>query len=650
MRYNIDFEVCSLLFLFMLLLYFLSKKHIESFQSKQFRLYMIVGIIDIMLNILSCTIEEYAPPVSLMLLVNLAFLVVHMCVPYICTEYVLMMLRGGSLPVKNKLIFSIPFAFIEILILSSPFSDMIFYCDSTGYHHGPYHILTYATMGLYLVVAVVEIIIRRKNVENISLAFLIFIISVSSGVAGIQAFFSDVLLSGLGISLSVFLMYFTIEDPAVFIDPLTESMNRSGFMKLTGEFRKEERPYSLLVVALDNFKILNEVFGVEGGDVILKLLVNELHKRYPQGRVFRYNGDTFCIVVNKDIECTKEAGEIKKIIHKNWMINGVAVDLSACICIVYADKCAESDTDLIKAIDYSLKSAKQMGKGQMFVYDDAASEDMVRGAAIEQAMLNAIESRSFEVHYQPIYDTVSHSIHSLEALARLNVPEYGYVSPEEFIRIAEQNGMIIEIGNLVLDEVCKFIIDGKLEEKGIEFVEVNLSVVQCMQENYHQIVVDILKKRGVSPKMVNLEITETAAAYSEDILVRNMARMRLADLEFSMDDYGSGYSNINYIVKMPFSIIKIDKIFVWSAFKKGKMRRILENTVSMFHDINMRVVAEGVEDKEMADTLATMGVEYLQGFYYSKPLPPGRLLEFLDDFKSEHIEEAGFAGRRKKKK
>jgi EAL domain-containing protein (putative c-di-GMP-specific phosphodiesterase class I) len=150
-----------------------------------------------------------------------------------------------------------------------------------------------------------------------------------------------------------------------------------------------------------------------------------------------------------------------------------------------------------------------------------------------------------------------------------------------------------------------------------------------MQENYHEGIMELLEHYNVSPKMINLEITETAAAYSEDRLVRNMARMSLMDITFSMDDYGSGYSNVNYLVDMPFSIIKLDKYFVWAAFKKVKMRKILENTISMFHDINLKVVAEGVEDEEMVNALTQLGVEYLQGYYYSKPLPRTALMDLL---------------------
>jgi EAL domain-containing protein (putative c-di-GMP-specific phosphodiesterase class I) len=219
----------------------------------------------------------------------------------------------------------------------------------------------------------------------------------------------------------------------------------------------------------------------------------------------------------------------------------------------------------------------------------------------------------------------------MEALARLNVPDYGYVSHEEFIRIAEQNGTINKIGILVLEEVCKFIKQFNLKSKGIEFIEVNLSVVQCMQEKIYKEIDNVLKKYNIPSEMINLEITESAAAYSEKRLIQNMARMTLMDLTFSLDDYGSGYSNINYLVDLPFTIVKIDKYVVWAAMKKVTSRMVLENTIAMFKDINLKVVTEGIEDLEMAKTVTDMGADYLQGYYYSKPLPKEKVIACLEE-------------------
>jgi EAL domain-containing protein (putative c-di-GMP-specific phosphodiesterase class I) len=141
----------------------------------------------------------------------------------------------------------------------------------------------------------------------------------------------------------------------------------------------------------------------------------------------------------------------------------------------------------------------------------------------------------------------------------------------------------------------------------------------------------VLKKYKIAPDMINLEITESVEAYSEERLVRNMARLSLTDITFSLDDYGSGYSNINYLVDLPFSLVKIDKYIVWAAMKKVSSRRVLENTIAMFKDINLKVVTEGIENPDMMNMVIDMGADYLQGYYFSKPVTKEKLVECLEE-------------------
>ena len=284
-----------------------------------------------------------------------------------------------------------------------------------------------------------------------------------------------------------------------------------------------------------------------------------------------------------------------------------------------------------QTMEQAISKVKHMGKGRFLEVDEDVTNDMHRSLAIEQALIAAVEKGRFEVHYQPILDTHTKRFHSMEALARLNVFGYGYVSPEEFILIAERNGTILQIGLIVLEEVCRFISQYDLIEKGIEFIEVNLSVVQCMQDTICRDIQAILKKYDIPPSMINLEITESAAADSEEKLIRNMARMSLSDITFSLDDYGSGFSNINYIVVLPFSIVKLDKYIVWAAMKNVTSRTILEHTVAMFKASHLKVVAEGIEDIEMAKVITNMGVDYLQGFHFSRPVPKEQVVLCLED-------------------
>ncbi len=631
MRYNVNYEVCALLFIIVLMVNFFTKKQIPSKQSRLFRMYMIFTFVDVIFDIASCVLIEYYQTVSLFIEygVNIIFLSLQVLIPVICTMYIRTLNRVGERDYVTHWATFIPAVIVWAMLWSSPFTKLIFYFDENGYQHGSCHIFLYISMAIYVISALIKVFVVREKIPARQFGLTIAMIVSATSMSVAQLFFPYYSLSGVGLALSLFIMYMTIEDPVIYVDSLTNALNRDGFIVSMRQLRNRGKKSLMLVVAIDNFKIINEVFGMDGGNLLLEVLVKRLKKLFKRGTVYRYNGDIFVVVLDAKKDGRKAVDDIRGMLEQSWEMNNVEVSLSACICLIPPEVQINSDSELIKTIDYGVKTAKDRGKGQLVVVDNTTSESMMRNAAIEQAMLADIDTGSFEVHYQPIFDTKVGAIRSLEALARLNVPGYGYISPEEFIPIAEQNGMITDIGVLVLESVCKFYNEAKLQDKGIDFIEVNLSVVQCMQDNLHSTILGILDKYGISPRVINLEITESAAAYSEQTLVQNMEKMHCASLSFSMDDYGSGFSNVNNLIDMPFSIIKLDKYFVWAAFKDNKMRKVLQNTIAMFHDIDLQVVAEGVETREMVAVLTEMGVEYLQGYYYAKPLPTDKLLDLL---------------------
>lgn len=638
MYYDVDYEICTIVFLIFLIIMSSTKKRLENFQSKMFKVYVIGTFTNVCLDVITCyTIEYYKiVPVWLNYLLNAVFLAVQFLIPTIFTMYVYS--RTEKIK-KNRShflqIMYLPAVFGVLLVITNIWTDYIFYFDETGYHHGKLHIYLYINAIIYAVGTLIYTVAFRKILKRNQCLFVCAMIAVALIPTLIQFVFPNYMLSGVGTALSVYMMYLTNENLVVYVDSTTGALNREAFTFHVNESLKRGMPEQIFILALDNFKIINEIYGMEGGNQLMRMLVSALQKEYSDSQVFRFGGDTFAVTIGETTEAVRELDSIRRILRKPWRIGETEVELSACICLVHSIH--HDEENLIRAMEYAVAQAKAIGKGQFFEVDEQAVGDMVRKTAIEQAIVSAIESGQFEVHYQPIFDTHTRRFHSMEALARLNVPGYGYVSPEEFIRIAEQNGTIIQIGILVLDEVCRFIKQYNLRDKGIEFVEVNLSVVQCMQENIYQDIQEVLKRYNIPPDMINLEITESAAAYSEERLIRNMARLSLMDITFSLDDYGSGYSNVNYLVDLPFSIVKLDKYIVWAALKKVTSRKVLENTISMFKDINLKVVAEGIEDLEMEDMVTAMGADYLQGYYFSKPVPKEQLVECLEEGYLENL-------------
>ena len=181
--------------------------------------------------------------------------------------------------------------------------------------------------------------------------------------------------------------------------------------------------------------------------------------------------------------------------------------------------------------------------------------------------------------------------------------------------------MILELGMIVFEQVCQFMKEQSLLEKGIRYVEVNLSVVQCMQEDLHQELMAVMQKYDIPPEAINLEITETAAVNSEKTLLSNMEALIAEGVTFSLDDYGSGYSNLSYVVGLPVDIVKLDKTLIWSSFDSQEADVAMQFAISMIKSLGMSVLAEGVENVQQYRRMEALGVDYIQGYIFSRPLP-----------------------------
>ena len=218
---------------------------------------------------------------------------------------------------------------------------------------------------------------------------------------------------------------------------------------------------------------------------------------------------------------------------------------------------------------------------------------------------------------------------SAEALVRIIDEEGKIVAPGAFIDVAEETGLILQLGEIVFDKTCQFIKRRKLGEIGIEYIEVNLSVLQCEKKELAQIYKKIMDKYKLPPSYINLEITETASIQTKRTLLENMRVLIGQGVTFSLDNFGSGQANLNYIIDMPVEIVKLDLNMTRAYFQNDKAKLVVQATVDMVHEMGLRIVAEGVETEEQLNEMQRIGVDYIQGYYFSKPLPREEFLKFI---------------------
>lgn len=311
------------------------------------------------------------------------------------------------------------------------------------------------------------------------------------------------------------------------------------------------------------------------------------------------------------------------------------------ICLI---RCPEDLTELKDIVNLGHRFPR-IGRPDRVIYN--ASEILKSGNFeienhMEEILNRAITENRLEMYYQPIYDVKAGRFRSAEALVRLNDTQYGMVPPGLFIPAAEAMGLVLPIGEIVMESVFRFIAEHDLDALGLDYIEINLSVAQCMRRGFPDAVERLRQRYGIRPGQVNLEITETMFDNMGDVVEKNLWALYDKGYRFSLDDYGTGYSNIRRLSRLPLSLIKIDKSLVDVMFTPhGEV--IMRNTVRMMQGIEKELVIEGVETEAAVNALAGMSCDFIQGYYYSKPLPEKAFLEFIGE--RAGIREEGIGNR-----
>ncbi|MGN0818110.1 MAG: EAL domain-containing protein, partial [Candidatus Coproplasma sp.] len=310
-----------------------------------------------------------------------------------------------------------------------------------------------------------------------------------------------------------------------------------------------------------------------------------------------------------------------------FVIDGNSVRVSALACAIkypeVTDKIADID-DVLKY--YRIHASSE--EGIIMATRDSIDKNR-RMEKVDYAVQRALKNKSFKIYYQPILEAKTGKFNCCEALIRLIDPDLGFIPPDEFIPIAEQNGRIIEVGRFVIEEVCRFITERKPEQYGLEFIDVNLSIIQCLHPEIIKDIDDILEKYKVPRGMISLEITETASAKSYGVLQTRLGELRSNGYTISLDDFGTGFSSVEFLINFPFDVVKLDKSLIWAYMSTKKYEPILQHYMPMLHGLGAKIVAEGVETAEMVTALKALDCDYLQGFYYSRPVPEDEFIEFL---------------------
>lgn len=628
---NIQFQVCGFILVLMLIFFFFKKRSLYLTTERiygQLLIAVAVCIFFDIISIIAINLNEFLKE-EIVIFICKAYLLTIVNVAFLILYYTITDIYGDSEETGKKIRrYLIPFAAAVILYFILPIH---YYIDGKKiFTYGPSITATYMTAVLYILLSIYYIIRYRGRMNpsrRISIVFLLILWGVT---AVLQFMREDWLLVGFSMAVAMVFMYLCLENPESNLDKLTEVFNQTAFYTYLNSLFQRNIEFEVVTIVFQDLKFLNETFGIQNINIFIRDVAEYL-QRMTKEKVFRSNGDEFSVIFsNKNDDLKKFVNQILERFDNSWKIGGVNTMIPIIVIDVPGKEVASSSEQVIYYIKYFLEKMKKQKKENYLYIGQEQIQDKRNSGLIEETIRNAIENNDIQVFFQPIYSNEEKKYVSAEALVRIFDKENHAISPEIFIPIAEQNGMILSLGMCVFEKVCQFAKESRIEEYGIQYIEINLSIVQCMQENLAEELIVIMERYNIPPEFINLEITETAAVNSEVTLRHNMDRLISLGATFSLDDYGSGYSNLNYIVGLPFTLVKIDKSLVWSYFETKKAQVAMEFAIAMIKHLGMKIVAEGVETKEQFEKMKELGVDYIQGFYFSKPLAPELFIEELN--------------------
>lgn len=494
------------------------------------------------------------------------------------------------------------------------------------YTYGSAVIITYAGVLAMLVNNIILLLTQKKINARRRRAVVIWMV-MWVGAAVVQFFDKGLLIVGFAAAMGIMVVYLQFENPELNLDRQTGLFNQGAFMMYMQSLyeRQQELPVMSVRVYCSN--------DAKHPEAVQEHMIRQTARillTIPNIYVFRVNEAELLILFRKKEGARAAAVEIYQKLQSEFRIYGVNMFKSY---FVYAEnlEIVSSGSELLELMYYVRVKHGEAALGKFLEIDAQTAENLFYIKNMEHQISAALEEDRIIVYYQPIYSVKEQRFTSAEALVRMVDEQGKLVMPMEFIRIAEENGVIRKIGARVFEKVCHFFIEQHLDQYGIEYIEVNLSTVQAADENLAQDYIRIMDEQRIEPKHINLEITESASVSARNILLDNMNILMGSGVHFSLDDFGTGQSNLNYIVEMPVHIVKFDRDMTNAYFENGKAKYVMDAAMHMIQGMNLSIVAEGVETENQLETMKKLGIQYIQGYYFSKPLSEQHFLEFIKE-------------------
>lgn len=622
---DIAMQICGTAILIVLLVLFSTKRD-KLFLNTE-KMYIIILIVTMFLNAMDIVCQNFLdngllPDLHVVILCKIYQMLI------ILTLCCAMMYVSRDVYVKRRkfIVRSLPYILLFCIsaLIISVLPEELNLEDDSLFAYGPSVYATYAISLVYIIAIIIRVNVHRNlmNVDRRIAVNMWMFLWIIAGV--IEFFFPQYLVVSFAASLGVMILYIRLENPGMNIDRQSGLYNHNALMEYVKQLYGSGREFSIMINVPVNYgkNLYEHTLDMTRVSSLLKV---------KSGELFRKTEDELAIVFNNKenmsqwwhdyIEISDKSNDQDMILIKNGLWIGIN------------DATLFDDIDdLMFFIKYAIanKHDKIDSKQRNFIY---VNKDMINEMheerRAEKILDKALKENRVEVYYQPIYSVEKKKFVSAEALVRIKEADGSIIPPGEFVPVAEKSGKIVELSKEVFRQVCELIKEGDITKYGMEYVEVNLSVAQCSDENLAESYISTMEEYGVDPKLINLEITESASLKSKEILLNNMNKLINYGVNFSLDDFGTGQSNLNYIVDMPVGIVKFDKEMITSYFDSTKAKYVMDAAMHMIHGMGLKIVSEGIETDEQFDKMKDLGISYVQGRYFSEPLNEENFVEYI---------------------
>ena len=527
--------------------------------------------------------------------------------------------------------FLVPAILSAVFAITNPFTKWVYYLDSDYVFHRSWaEYVVYVIAALYLILSLALLFFFWQSINPKKRRALGWFIALLILGTVLQLIFIDLQVELFFESLAMLVLMITVENEDERRDVKYGGIyNHAALIEDLNSITAAKLNYSLICIK-NVVGGSNAIINAPANIMELRAMsTNYLSSLVPVYQIYYLNPGIFVVLqeMKKGTEGNLElAKKICDRFHQPWEFQGRSAVFENNVLYAELPKDFKTTEEVMAVISSPGSSSKSIS-GEVICGRDL--NYLFRMGRLEKELVDGLENGNYEVYYQPIYDAKKLSVCAAEALIRLHSPNIGDVYPDEILPIAERNGLIFDITDYVLEEVCRFLSSGIPMEMGVEAFNVNLSVVQCVQESYADRLIGLISKYDVDPSKIDFEISETAASASYDGLKHFIEKLRQFGCRFSVDDYGIGYSNAHSIFSLEVDSIKIDRSMLWDAQEEEAGWIIFNSNIDMFRRLGKKIQIAGVETGEQANFAEGLGVDYLQGFFFSNPVSQREFIAIL---------------------